>query len=62
MDWIQYFFFNGYVVMSCFFMYIVLGNYEQDVQYYYDYMVNLKLEYYYIFNYGNVQFFMIDIN
>lgn len=31
LDWMEYFFLNGYIVMSCFLMYMVLGNYEQDV-------------------------------
>lgn len=61
-DWTQHFFPNGHVAMSRFPMYTVLGNHEQDAQYYYDYMVNPKPEYYYTFKYGNAQFFMIDTN
>ncbi|MCG8330040.1 MAG: metallophosphoesterase [Chitinophagales bacterium] len=61
-DWTQHFFPNGHVAMSRFPMYTVLGNHEQDAQYYYDYMVNPAPEYYYTFHYGNIQFFMIDTN
>ncbi|MBX2877197.1 MAG: metallophosphoesterase [Saprospiraceae bacterium] len=61
-DWTKHFFPNGHVAMSRFPMYTVLGNHEQDAQYYYDYMVNPKPEYYYTFTYGNAQFFMIDTN
>ena len=61
-DWTQHFFTGGHVAMSRFPMYTVLGNHEQDAQYYYDYMVNPAPEYYYTFHYGNIQFFMIDTN
>ncbi|MCB0639519.1 MAG: metallophosphoesterase [Lewinella sp.] len=61
-DWTEQFFPNGHVVMSRYPMYTVLGNHEQDAQYYYDYMVNPAPEYYYTFRYGNAQFFMIDTN
>jgi predicted phosphodiesterase len=61
-DWTEHFFPNGHIAMSRFPMYTVLGNHEQDAQLYYDYMVNPEPEYYYTFQYGNVQFFMIDTN
>lgn len=61
-DWTEHFFPYGHVVMSRYPMYSVLGNHEQDAQYYYDYMVNPAPEYYYTFHYGNAQFFMIDSN
>lgn len=61
-DWTEHFFPNGQVVMSRYPMYTVLGNHEQDAQFYYDYMVNPAPEYYYTFKYGNAQFFMIDTN
>jgi predicted phosphodiesterase len=61
-DWTQHFFPGGHVAMSRYPMYTVLGNHEQDAQHYYDYMVNPDPEYYYTFNYGNAQFFMIDTN
>ena len=61
-DWTEHFFPDGHLVMSRFPMYTVLGNHEQDAQFYYDYMVNPAPEYYYTFHYGNAQFFMIDTN
>ncbi len=61
-DWTQHFFPNGHVAMSRYPMYTVLGNHEQDAQFYYDYMVNPAPEYCYTFHYGNAQFFMIDTN
>lgn len=61
-DWTEDFFPDGHIAMSRFPMYTVLGNHEQDAQYYYDYMVNPDPEYYYTFHYGNAQFFMIDTN
>lgn len=61
-DWTKFFFPQGHVAMSRFPMYTVLGNHEQDAQYYYDYMVSPAPEYYYTFKYGNAQFFMIDTN
>lgn len=61
-DWTNHFFPNGEVIMSRYPMYTVLGNHEQDADYYYDYMANPAPEYYYTFHYGNAQFFMIDTN
>lgn len=61
-DWVGHFFPYGHVMMSRYPMYTVLGNHEQDAQFYYDYMVNPDPEYYYTFTYGNAQFFMIDTN
>ncbi|MFT7618327.1 MAG: putative phosphodiesterase [Planctomycetota bacterium] len=40
----------------------VLGNHEQDSRFYYDYMSLPDPEYYYTFEYGNAQFFMLDTN
>ncbi len=42
--------------------YPVLGNHEQNSKNYFDYMSLPNPEYYYTFNYGNTQFFMIDSN
>jgi predicted phosphodiesterase len=56
------FFAPGHSLMSRYPMYTVLGNHENDAQYYYDYMANPEPEYYYTFTYGNAQFFMIDSN
>ncbi len=61
-DWTNHFLSYGNIAMSRYPMYTVLGNHEQDAQLYYDYMVNPAPEYYYTFNYGNAQFFMIDTN
>lgn len=61
-DWVDEFFAPGHSLMSRYPMYTVLGNHENDAQYYYDYMANPEPEYYYTFNYGNAQFFMIDSN
>lgn len=40
----------------------VIGNHEQNSHWYYDYFSLPKPEYYYTFEYGNAQFFMIDSN
>ena len=40
----------------------VLGNHEQNAKNYFDYVSLPAPEYYYTFNYGNTQFFMIDSN
>ena len=40
----------------------VLGNHEQDAQFYYDYMDLPQPEMYYSFEFGNAEFFMIDGN
>lgn len=40
----------------------VLGNHEQDARLFYDYMSLPDPEYYYTFEYGNAQFFMLDSN
>jgi hypothetical protein len=42
--------------------YPVLGNHEQNADYYYRYMALPPPEYYYSFRYGNAAFFMIDSN
>lgn len=43
-------------------MFPVIGNHERDAHFYYDYFSLPKPEYWYTFNYGNAQFFMIDTN
>lgn len=40
----------------------VIGNHEQNSHWYYDYFSLPKPEYYYTFEYGNAQYFMIDSN
>lgn len=61
-EWVDKFFPNGQILMSRVPVYTVLGNHEQDAPYYYQYMVAPAPEYYYMFKYGNAQFFMIDSN
>jgi predicted phosphodiesterase len=61
-DWTEHFFPYGHILMNRIPIYPVLGNHEQDSPLYYDYIVAPAPEYYYTFNYGNVQFFMIDSN
>ncbi len=43
-------------------LYPVLGNHEEDAGHYYSYMSLPAPEFYYTFEYGNAQFFMIDSN
>tara|TARA_B110000438_G_scaffold299517_1_gene349852 strand:+ start:192 stop:2087 length:1896 start_codon:yes stop_codon:yes gene_type:complete len=40
----------------------VLGNHEQNADHYYNYVSLPEPEYYYTFQYGNAQFFMVDTN
>jgi predicted phosphodiesterase len=40
----------------------VLGNHEQNADHYYNYVSLPEPEYYYTFQYGNGQFFMVDTN
>ncbi|MEZ5940046.1 MAG: LamG-like jellyroll fold domain-containing protein [Planctomycetaceae bacterium] len=42
--------------------YPVLGNHEQNARNYFDYVSLPKPEYYYTFEFGNTQFFMVDSN
>jgi 3',5'-cyclic AMP phosphodiesterase CpdA len=43
-------------------MYPVIGNHEKNAHWYYDYFHLPKPEYFYTFQFGNAQFFMIDSN
>jgi predicted phosphodiesterase len=43
-------------------VYPVLGNHEEDSKHYYEYMSLPAPEYWYTFEYGNAQFFMVDSN
>lgn len=61
-DWTDHFFPGGHVLMSKSPMYTALGNHENDSDYYYQYFHNPEPEYYYTFNYGNAQFFIVDTN
>ena len=58
--WTQQYFpsMNSLVSRVAFFP--VLGNHEVNARNYYDYMSLPTPEYYYTYNYGNTQFFMID--
>jgi len=59
-EWTDEFLKPGHVLMSRINMYAVLGNHENDADYYYQYISNPEPEYYYTFSYGNAQFFMLD--
>lgn len=61
-DWTQEFFPPAERFLSRIPLFTVLGNHENDAQYYYDYFSNPAPEYYYSFDYGNARFFMIDTN
>jgi predicted phosphodiesterase len=60
--WVEHFLRPGNRFMSRFPLYSVLGNHEDDSDYYYQYMANPEPEYYYAFDYGNARFFFIDTN
>lgn len=61
-DWTEHFFPFGTELMKRVVVFSVLGNHEQDAPNYYEYTVAPAPEYYYTFNYGNIQFFMLDSN
>jgi predicted phosphodiesterase len=61
-DWTEHFFPGGHILMSKTSMYTALGNHENDADFYYQYFHNPPPEYYYTFNYGNAQFFIVDTN
>lgn len=58
--WVDHFFNPGHVLMGRIPLYSILGNHEDDADYYYQYMANPEPEYYYTFTYGNAQFFVVD--
>ncbi|MDG2054558.1 MAG: metallophosphoesterase [Phycisphaerales bacterium] len=60
--WTGHFFPNMQPLISRVPMMPVLGNHEQDAQYYYDYMSLPEPERWYTFSYGDADFFMIDGN
>lgn len=60
--WTEQFFPSMDVLISRVPMYPVLGNHERNAHYYYDFMALPDPEYYYTFDYGPAQFFMIDSN
>ncbi len=61
-DWLTEFFPAMNVLISRVPLYPVLGNHEQNAQNYFDYMALPDPEYYYMFSYGDADFFMIDSN
>ena len=61
-DWVEQFFPSLHPLISRVAFFPVLGNHEQNAQHYYNYMALPDPEYYYHFQYGNAEFFMIDSN
>ena len=60
--WKDHFFASMEPLISRVAFFPVLGNHEQNADNYYNYMSLPDPEYYYSFEYGNAQFFMIDTN
>lgn len=60
--WIKHFFGSMHPLISRVAMFPVLGNHEQNADNYYNYMSLPDPEYYYKFQYGNTEFFMLDTN
>jgi len=61
-QWLEHFFLSMKPLLERVALFPVLGNHEQDARFYYDYMSLPAPEYYYTFEYGNAQFFMVDSN
>ena len=61
-QWLEHFFSSMKPLLERVALFPVLGNHERDARFYYDYMSLPDPEYYYTFEYGNAQFFMIDSN
>lgn len=61
-EWVNEYFHPASELMGRVPIYHVLGNHEDDANHYYNYMVNPSPEWFYKFNYGNAEFFMIDSN
>ncbi|MBV1928571.1 MAG: metallophosphoesterase [Gammaproteobacteria bacterium] len=61
-QWVGQFFSSMKPLLERVALFPVLGNHEYDARFYYDYMALPDPEYYYTFNYGNAQFFMLDTN
>ncbi len=59
-DWVDEFLKPGHELMSRVNLYAILGNHENDAEYYYQYISNPDPEYYYTFTWGNAAFFMVD--
>jgi 3',5'-cyclic AMP phosphodiesterase CpdA len=60
--WTQHFFPGMKPLIERVPFYPVLGNHEQNAQNYFDYVSLPEPEYYYAFDYGNAEFFMVDSN
>lgn len=60
--WTKHFFASMDPLISRVAMFPVLGNHEQNADNYYNYMSLPDPEYYYNFEYGNAEFFMLDTN
>ncbi|MGC6489218.1 MAG: metallophosphoesterase, partial [Planctomycetota bacterium] len=61
-QWLEHFFSSMKPLLERVALFPVLGNHERDARFYYDYMSLPDPEYYYTFEYGNAQFFMLDSN
>lgn len=61
-QWLEHFFSSMKPLLERVALFPVLGNHERDARFYYDYMSLPAPEYYYTFEYGNAQFFMLDSN
>ena len=61
-QWVEEFFPGMQPLASRVAFFPVLGNHEQNADHYYNYMSLPDPEYYYTFQYGNAQFFMLDSN
>jgi predicted phosphodiesterase len=60
--WLEHFFPGMRPLINYVPFYPVLGNHEQNARYYYNYVSLPDPEYYYTFEFGNTQFFMLDTN
>ncbi|MEO0415978.1 MAG: metallophosphoesterase, partial [Verrucomicrobiota bacterium] len=60
--WVDHYFASMEPLISRVPFFPVLGNHEQNADHYYDYMSLPDPEYYYTYQYGDAQFFMIDTN
>jgi predicted phosphodiesterase len=61
-QWVKEFFPGMQPLASRVAFFPTIGNHEQNAAHYYNYVSVPTPEYYYTFNYGNCQFFMVDSN
>lgn len=59
-QWVEHFLRPGAVFMSRIPIFAIIGNHEGNDPNYYKYVANPSPEFYYTFNYGNAQFFLLD--